>query len=134
MRAAVVTGNGLVMTDAPKPSPGPGEVLVRLRAIGLNRADLGVAAGHRHGNQGGPGAIPGIEGAGEVVEVGPEVPPHVAPGMRVMASMSEPIRKGIELSESDVIRWPCDRVAEAGNGMDGGASTSGGSAGPALPV
>lgn len=88
MRAAVVTENGLVVKEVPEPRPGPGQVLVRLRAIGLNRADLGVAAGHRHGNQGGPGAIPGIEGAGEVVEVGPEVPSHIVPGMRVMASMS----------------------------------------------
>ena len=88
MRAAVVAEGGLVVKEVPEPRPGPGQVLVRLRAIGLNRADLGVAAGHRHGNQGGPGAIPGIEGAGEVVEVGPEVPSHITPGMRVMASMS----------------------------------------------
>lgn len=87
MRAAVVAEGGLVVKEVPDPRPGPGQVLVRLRAIGLNRADLGVAAGHRHGNQGGPGAIPGIEGAGEVVEVGPDVPSHVVPGMRVMASM-----------------------------------------------
>jgi len=87
MRAAVVAEGGLVVKDVPEPRPGPGQVLVRLRAIGLNRADLGVAAGHRHGNQGGPGAIPGIEGAGEVVEVGPDVPSHIVPGMRVMASM-----------------------------------------------
>lgn len=88
MRAAVVTGDGLVVREVPDPRPGTGEVLVRLRAIGLNRADLGVAAGHRHGSQGGPGAIPGIEGAGEVIAVGPEVPAHITPGMRVMASMS----------------------------------------------
>jgi NADPH2:quinone reductase len=88
MRAAVVTESGLVVQEVPDPRPAAGEVLVRLRAIGLNRADLGVAAGHRHGNQGGPGAIPGIEGAGEVIAVGPDVPAHITPGMRVMASMS----------------------------------------------
>jgi NADPH2:quinone reductase len=88
MRAAVVTERGLVVKEVPEPKPGPGQVLVRLRAIGMNRADLGVAAGHRHGAMGGPGTIPGIEGAGEVVEVGPDVPPHIAPGMRVMASMA----------------------------------------------
>jgi NADPH2:quinone reductase len=88
MRAAVVGGDGLVVQEVADPRPGPGDVLVKLRAIGLNRADLGVAAGHRHGGQGGPGAIPGIEGAGEVVEVGSGVPSHIAPGMRVMASMS----------------------------------------------
>lgn len=88
MRAAVVTEGGLVVQEVPDPRPAAGEVLVRLRAIGLNRADLGVAAGHRHGSQGGPGTIPGIEGAGEVIAVGPEVPAHITPGLRVMASMT----------------------------------------------
>jgi NADPH2:quinone reductase len=88
MRAAVVTENGLVVQQVPEPKPGPGQVLVRLRAIGLNRADLGVAAGHKHGSIGGPGTIPGLEGAGEVVECGAEVPGHITPGMRVMSSMS----------------------------------------------
>jgi NADPH2:quinone reductase len=88
MRAAVVAEGGLVVREVPDPRPGSGQVLVRLRAIGLNRADLGVASGHKHGNQGGPGTIPGIEGAGEVVEVGQDVPSHIAPGMRVMGSIS----------------------------------------------
>jgi NADPH2:quinone reductase len=87
MRAAVVTEGGLVVKEVPDPRPAAGEVLVQMRAIGLNRADLGVAAGHRHGSQGGPGAIPGIEGAGEVIAVGAEVPDHITPGMRVMASI-----------------------------------------------
>jgi NADPH2:quinone reductase len=88
MRAAVVTEDGLRVQEVAVPRPGPGQVLLRLRAIGMNRADLGVAAGHRHGSQGGPGAIPGIEGAGEVVEVGPGVPDHIRPGLRLMGSMS----------------------------------------------
>ncbi|MCX8134624.1 MAG: zinc-binding dehydrogenase [Roseococcus sp.] len=87
MKAAVVTEQGLVVQQVPEPRPGPEQVLIRLRAIGLNRADLGVAAGHRHGSIGGPGAIPGLEGAGEVVEVGAEVPDSLRPGMRVMASL-----------------------------------------------
>ncbi|MCU0944511.1 MAG: alcohol dehydrogenase catalytic domain-containing protein, partial [Rubritepida sp.] len=70
MKAAIVTEQGLQLKEVPEPKPGPEQVLIRLRAIGLNRADLGVAAGHRHGNQGGPGAIPGLEGAGDVVAVG----------------------------------------------------------------
>ena len=39
-----------------------------MRACGLNRADLGVAAGHKHGAIDGPGTIVGMEFAGEVVE------------------------------------------------------------------
>lgn len=87
MKAAVVTEQGLVVKQVPEPKPGPEQVLIRLRAIGLNRADLGVAAGHKHGSIGGPGAIPGLEGAGEVVEVGSDVPDSIRPGMRVMASL-----------------------------------------------
>jgi NADPH:quinone reductase-like Zn-dependent oxidoreductase len=58
-------------------------VLIRLRAIGLNRADLGVAAGHKHGAVGGPGADPGPGGRRRGREVGAEVPDHFRPGMRV---------------------------------------------------
>jgi len=85
MLAAVVGENGLEMRDVPQPTPGPQEVLVRVRAAGLNRADLGVAAGHAHGRVGGPGTLPGLEFAGEVVATGAEVPPGIRPGMRVMA-------------------------------------------------
>lgn len=46
----------------------------------------------------------------------------------------QPIRKGIESGEPDVIRLSCGRFAEAGNGVDGGTSTCGGPAWPALPV
>ena len=85
MKAAIVTENGVQVQDVPDPKPGPQQVLVRVRAAGLNRADLGVAAGHAHGSIGGPGTIIGLEFAGEVVEVGAEVPGHIRPGMRVMA-------------------------------------------------
>jgi len=87
MKAAVVTAQGLALQEVPVPKPGPQQILVRLRAIGLNRADLGVAAGHAHGSQGGLGAIPGLEGAGEIVECGSEVPKELQPGMRVMGGM-----------------------------------------------
>lgn len=88
MKAAVVTESGVQVKDVPEPKPGPNEVLVRVRASGLNRADLGVAAGHAHGRMGGPGTILGLEFAGEVVEVGAEVPNNIKPGDRVMCSGS----------------------------------------------
>jgi NADPH2:quinone reductase len=86
MKAAVVTASGVQVIDVADPKPGPTEVLVRVRASGLNRADLGVAAGHAHGRMGGAGTILGLEFAGEIVETGTEVPGHLAPGMRVMCS------------------------------------------------
>ena len=87
MKAAVVGTDGVSIQEVPTPRPGPEQVLVRLRAIGLNRADLGIASGHMHGAVGGAGAIPGLEGAGEIVECGPGVPAHITPGMRVMGAM-----------------------------------------------
>lgn len=86
MKAAVVTENGVRVQEVPEPRPTAQQVLVRVRASGLNRADLAVAAGHAHGSVGGVGTVVGMEFAGEVVEVGSEVPSGVKPGDRVMCS------------------------------------------------
>jgi|LNFM01.1.fsa_nt_gb NADPH2:quinone reductase len=85
MRAAVVTADGVKVQDAPRPSPGAEEILVRVRAATLNRADLGVAAGHSHGAMGGAGTVLGLDFAGEVAEVGSAVT-GVKPGDRVTCS------------------------------------------------
>lgn len=85
MRAAVVTAEGVRVQDVSRPTPGPEEVLVRVRAATLNRADLGVAAGGAHGAMGGPGTILGLDFAGEVAAVGSAVK-GVKPGDRVTAS------------------------------------------------
>ena len=85
MKAAVVTERGVEVREVEKPSPGPEQVLVRVRAAGLNRADLGVAAGHAHGAIGGAGTIVGLEFAGEVEAVGSGVK-GVKAGDRVMCS------------------------------------------------
>jgi NADPH2:quinone reductase len=57
MKAAVLGADGVEFAEFPVPSPQPHEVLVRVRACGLNRADLLVAMGHSHGKVGGPFAI-----------------------------------------------------------------------------
>lgn len=85
MRAAVVTAEGVQVREVPRPAPGPEEVLVRVRAATLNRADLGVAAGGSHGAMGGVGTILGLDFAGEVAAVGSAVK-HVKPGDRVTCS------------------------------------------------
>ena len=85
MKAAVVTEQGVQYKDAPKPSPKPNEILIKVRAASLNRADLAVASGHRHGTVGGAGTIVGLECAGEVEAVGAEVK-DFKPGDRVMSS------------------------------------------------
>jgi NADPH2:quinone reductase len=81
----VLGENGLDIREVDRPSPGPEQVLVRVRAAGLNRADLMVASGRAHGRMGGAGTILGLECAGEVAEVGAGVT-GVKPGDRVMCS------------------------------------------------
>src|SRR5204862_835074 len=73
MKAAVLTGSGIEVREAPKTKPAANQVLVRVRAAGLNRADLIMASGHMHGSAGGPGTVLGLEFAGEVEAVGSEV-------------------------------------------------------------
>ena len=65
MKAAVVGDTGLEIREIDTPKPGPAEVLIRVRAVGLNRADAMVASGMAHGRAGGPGTVPGIEYVGE---------------------------------------------------------------------
>jgi NADPH2:quinone reductase len=83
MKAAVSTPNGLELRDIAEPVPKPNEVKVRVRASGLNRADLSAArATFGHGTIGAP---VGLEFAGEVAEVGAEVKEFKA-GDRVVCS------------------------------------------------
>jgi len=50
MKAYVYGANGAAITDVAKPTPKGTQVLIRVHACGLNRADLGMTKGHaRHG-------------------------------------------------------------------------------------
>jgi NADPH:quinone reductase-like Zn-dependent oxidoreductase len=60
----------LVMVDLDKPSPGPGQVLVRMRATSLNFRDLACVTGNYPGGAVKRDTIPLSDGAGEVVEIG----------------------------------------------------------------
>ena len=73
MKAIVMESLGvenLRLKELPDPRPGPGEVLVRLRAASLNYRDLLVLKGGYGSRQKTAGLIPLSDGAGEVVEVG----------------------------------------------------------------
>jgi NADPH2:quinone reductase len=85
MKAAVASESGLVVRDVPQPEPKPTEVLVRVRAAGLNRADLSAARGAFQPGHGTAGNPIGLEWAGEVVDVGSEVKQYRA-GDRVIGS------------------------------------------------
>ncbi len=85
MKAAVIAGTTVEIKDVPTPKCGPAQVLTRVAASALNRADLVMLSGRMHGSQGGAGTILGLEWSGEVVEVGAEVK-GLKPGDRVMCS------------------------------------------------
>jgi NADPH2:quinone reductase len=74
-RAVVITEFGgpevLQVQERPDPVPRDHEVLVRVRASGINRADLLQRMGKYPAPAGVPADIPGLEFAGEVVALGP---------------------------------------------------------------
>ena len=75
MRAVVISRPGdpevLELRELPAPTPAAEEVLVRVRAAGLNRADLLQRQGRYPAPPGVPADIPGLEFAGEVAQLGP---------------------------------------------------------------
>ena len=84
MRAATIRDGEIVVAEHPDPQPGAGEVLVRVRAAGINGADIHQRAGRYPAPPGSPQDIPGLELAGEVAARGPGVQ-RFAEGDRVMA-------------------------------------------------
>src|SRR4051794_26321768 len=83
MRAVTVRNEGVAVEEHPDPGPQAGEVLVRVRAAGLNGADILQMRGRYPAPPGSPADIPGLEFAGEVAECGPGVH-RFEPGDRVM--------------------------------------------------
>ena len=71
MRAVVIRDGGILVEARPDPEPGSGEALVRVRAAGLNGADLLQRAGSYPVPPGVPADMPGMEFAGEVLRNGP---------------------------------------------------------------
>ena len=84
MRAATIRENEIVIEEHPDPEPGKGEVLVRVRAAGLNGADMMQRRGLYPAPPDSPQDIPGMELAGEIVERGPGAD-RFELGARVMA-------------------------------------------------
>jgi putative PIG3 family NAD(P)H quinone oxidoreductase len=84
MRAATLRDGSVVVEEHPDPEPGGGEILVRVRAAGLNGADMLQRKGAYPAPPGSPQDIPGMEFAGEVVATGPGAM-RFEEGDRVMA-------------------------------------------------
>src|SRR5215475_8204724 len=72
------------ITDAPVPRPGPGEVLIRVSAAGINFVDISQARGTFAGGPQ-PPYLAGIEGAGEITAVGEGVT-DLEPGVHVIGA------------------------------------------------
>ncbi len=84
MRAATIRDGEVLVQEHPDPAPGAGEVVVRVRAAGLNGADMMQRRGLYPAPPGSSADIPGLELAGEVVGRGPGAE-RFAEGDRVMA-------------------------------------------------
>jgi NADPH:quinone reductase-like Zn-dependent oxidoreductase len=84
MRAATIRDGRIEVAEHPDPEPQDGQLLVRVRAAGLNGADMMQLAGHYPAPPGAPADIPGLELAGEVVACGRRAG-RFQPGDRVMA-------------------------------------------------
>src|SRR5436309_14250714 len=103
MRAVVLTAHGgpeavEYVTDYPDPAPGPGEVLIRIGACSLNYHDVFTRRGM-------PGikvplpVVPGLDIAGEVAALGPDVtagepgaralPDQISPGNGLLGAMRD---------------------------------------------
>jgi NADPH2:quinone reductase len=84
VRAVTIQDGELVVEDRADPEPGAGELLVRVRAAGLNGADMLQRKGGYPAPPGAPEDIPGLELAGEVAALGPGAR-RFEEGDRVMA-------------------------------------------------
>ncbi|HEY1642963.1 MAG TPA: NADPH:quinone oxidoreductase family protein [Streptosporangiaceae bacterium] len=73
-----------LITDAPVPAPGPGEVLIRVTAAGVNFGDISQARGTFLGGPQ-PPYVAGFEAAGEIVAAG-EAVTGLEPGARVIGA------------------------------------------------
>ncbi|MFF1381578.1 zinc-dependent alcohol dehydrogenase family protein [Streptomyces sp. NPDC058308] len=112
----------LRVEEVPLPAPGPGEVLVRVEALGLNRAEALFRAGAYYYQPALPGSRLGYEAAGTVEAVGPGVSAH-SPGDAVLTG------PGIEMSAqgvyADRVVLPATAVVARPAGLDAvtGAAT-----------
>jgi NADPH2:quinone reductase len=86
VRAVTIADRRITVAEHPDPVPGPGELGIRVRAAGLNGADIMQVRGLYPAPPGVAPDIPGLELAGEVVELG-DGATRFHPGARVMALM-----------------------------------------------
>jgi NADPH2:quinone reductase len=116
MKAWIAGAAGPEIAEIATPAPGPNEVLVRVQASALNRADLFMAAGGSHGPLGGAGAVLGLEWAGVVEAVGANVTAF-KPGDRVMSSGGSGFAEYAVADQGRLIRVPESMSFDAAGGL-----------------
>lgn len=110
MKAAVLGENGVEVRDVPKPAPKPHEVLVKVHAAALNRADVLIASGQAHGFTAAPGTVLGGECAGEIVAVGRDVV-GFKPGDRLAGSAPGSFAEYVAVDAGRAYRIPATGMA-----------------------
>lgn len=114
MRAVVITRPGgpevLELHELPVPAPAAGEALVRVRATGLNRADLLQRRGRYPAPPGALAQVPGLEYAGEVAALGDGVE-RWRVGERVMGIVGGG-------AHAEYVVVPADTMVRVPDGMD----------------
>ena len=111
MRAATIDDGEVEVRDHPDPTPGAGDVLVRVQAAGLNGADMLQRRGLYPAPPGAPQDIPGLELAGEVAGLGIGAT-RFAEGDRVMAIVAgggqaelAVVHERVAMPVPDVLGW-----------------------------
>jgi putative PIG3 family NAD(P)H quinone oxidoreductase len=112
MRAATVRDGEIVIEEHPDPKPGAGELLVRVRAAGLNGADMHQRRGLYPAPPGAPQDIPGLELAGEVAAADSRAS-RFSEGDRVMAIVAgggqaelAVVHERVAMPVPDALHWP----------------------------
>jgi NADPH:quinone reductase len=112
MKAVTIHDQALVVEERPDPEPGQGEILVRVRAAGVNGADMLQRRGGYPAPPGSPPDIPGLELAGEVGALGPGAR-RFGEGDRVMAVVGgggqaelAVVHERAAMPVPDAIDWP----------------------------
>lgn len=101
--------------DLPMPELAPGEVLVRVRAAGVNSLDWKVREGLLKSRPYAFPIIPGWEAAGEIVSVGEGIT-GVAPGTRAMAFTKKPVFQWGACAE--FVTVPVEQIAPTPSQLD----------------
>lgn len=107
MRAWVGSGaeSSFQLAELPMPSAGAGELLIKVRAAGLNRVDQNPKTSHFSHTEPAPAPIPGLEAAGEVVAIGDAVAGFRI-GDRVMAMVQGGCAEYVRVKAAIALRVP----------------------------